>query len=307
LTRFFFDLAWAGRSRAGGAPVPAPASALSVVVTLGGAPGEDGGDVVLVLNRRAEILDSYTETQVSPGRVRVGTYPLSVRCYAEPDGRGALVGTADAAVTILDDGSGVGAITMAGLVTSAEVAMGQEVPVGERRDLGFAARSASGELLPVSPGSAFFAVTGAGDRLRIGDGGRTAEGLKPGPAQVTVRVDGATSLPTPVRVTSATTVSVAPETVQLNPGQARSFTASVGGGAPDTTVLWSVREGAAGGAIDAAGRYTAPAGVGTYHVEAVSTYDPEKRAVATVAVVPPGSATVPIDWGNSGDIPVIVR
>src|SRR5262249_18875923 len=52
-------------------------------------------------------------------------------------------------------------------------------------------------------------------------------------------------------------------------------------------VTWSVLEGAAGGSIDANGYYTAPATPGTYHVQAVSQYDPDKRAVGTGTVQAP--------------------
>jgi hypothetical protein len=49
-------------------------------------------------------------------------------------------------------------------------------------------------------------------------------------------------------------------------------------------VTWSVQEGASGGAITPAGVYTAPNGVGTYHVVATSVADGTKTATATVTV-----------------------
>ena len=49
-------------------------------------------------------------------------------------------------------------------------------------------------------------------------------------------------------------------------------------------VTWSVKEGAAGGSVDASGLYTAPAGPGTAHVVATSVADPSKSATATVEV-----------------------
>ncbi|HEU4951353.1 MAG TPA: hypothetical protein VFT46_05345 [Holophagaceae bacterium] len=49
-------------------------------------------------------------------------------------------------------------------------------------------------------------------------------------------------------------------------------------------VHWQVQEGAAGGAVDQMGHYTAPQAPGTYHVVAERTDEPGIRAVATVTV-----------------------
>jgi len=65
-------------------------------------------------------------------------------------------------------------------------------------------------------------------------------------------------------------------------GTSYAFSASLvglGGG-----VAWSVREGPAGGTIDASGHYTAPATPGTYHVVAASTAVPAITAAAAVPV-----------------------
>src|SRR5262249_35823903 len=51
-----------------------------------------------------------------------------------------------------------------------------------------------------------------------------------------------------------------------------------------TAVTWSVKEGASGGTIDAAGHYTAPVTPGTFHVVATSVADPTKTATATATV-----------------------
>lgn len=76
--------------------------------------------------------------------------------------------------------------------------------------------------------------------------------------------------------------SVEPATVQLAPGAAATFTATMKGLARNT-VTWQVEE-AGGGEISPEGRYTAPAKAGTYHVAAVSTLDPAVGARATVVV-----------------------
>ena len=78
-------------------------------------------------------------------------------------------------------------------------------------------------------------------------------------------------------------VSVNPVSASLTPSGTWRFTATVSN-ADDTRVSWSVREGAAGGTIDATGLYTAPAQTGTYHVVATSVADPSRSASAVVSV-----------------------
>jgi len=82
------------------------------------------------------------------------------------------------------------------------------------------------------------------------------------------------------------TVLVSPPTVQLAPGAAQPFSASVTGTA-DTRVTWSVREGAAGGTVSAAGAYATPAGAGVFHVVATSVADPTVSGAAAVTVGTP--------------------
>ena len=74
--------------------------------------------------------------------------------------------------------------------------------------------------------------------------------------------------------------------VVLAPGETFSFSATVTGasGGQSTGVTWAVQEGAAGGTIDANGKYTAPNSEGIYHVVATSQADATVRATATVTV-----------------------
>jgi hypothetical protein len=98
----------------------------------------------------------------------------------------------------------------------------------------------------------------------------------------------------------AVTVSVSPGSVSLSGCRTRTFAATVTG-ATDTSVTWSVQEGAAGGTITSGGVYTAPSTPGVYHVIATSRADPTKASSAAVTVadevvsvaVSPSSITVP--------------
>jgi uncharacterized protein YjdB len=79
------------------------------------------------------------------------------------------------------------------------------------------------------------------------------------------------------------TVAVDPATATVAAGGSQAFSCSVSGSS-DTACTWSVREGAAGGAVTSAGVYTAPQAAGTYHVVATSEADATRTATATVTV-----------------------
>ncbi len=189
------DISWAARSRA----VNAPSSALSAVVTLKGA-NADGSDFTFPINRDAAPA-AYVKTYVSTLPATVGAHPLTVNFFAAADGAGANVGVASTTVTINADGSGIGDVVTAGVVASAELTANQSLVVGQTKDLAFAARDSSNNLVAVSPGSATFTVTSGGDKLQI-TGGQAA-GVGVGTATATATVDGKTSVPQTIGVSSA--------------------------------------------------------------------------------------------------------
>jgi hypothetical protein len=88
-----------------------------------------------------------------------------------------------------------------------------------------------------------------------------------------------------------------PESVNMLPGSAFTFTADVSG-TSNRGVAWRVVE-AGGGSVNAYGRYTAPAGniTGTFHVLAISNANPAALGSATVrvepAATPSGGGTTP--------------
>ncbi|TMB37658.1 MAG: hypothetical protein E6J58_10750 [Deltaproteobacteria bacterium] len=104
-----------------------------------------------------------------------------------------------------------------------------------------------------------------------------------------------------ILVTPAPTVmiSITPHTTSVTSSGSVSFSAIVTGTA-NTAATWKVQEGSAGGAVTAAGVYTAPSAAGTYHVVATSVADPSKNDTATVNVtalvvtvsVTPSAATI---------------
>ncbi|MGA8223913.1 MAG: kelch repeat-containing protein [Candidatus Acidiferrales bacterium] len=94
----------------------------------------------------------------------------------------------------------------------------------------------------------------------------------------------------------AVIVMVQPPSATVPLGGGQTFTANVTGTAI-TGVLWTIREGAAGGSIDSQGNYTAPQVSGTYHVVATSAADSTISGTAVITVplvinVLPNPATV---------------
>ncbi len=97
------------------------------------------------------------------------------------------------------------------------------------------------------------------------------------------REDATRSATAVVTVVVGAMVTVAPASTLIGLGATVDFTATVTGAA-DTRVTWSVKE-AGGGTITAAGRYTAPASIGSFTVVATSVEDPGATASASVTVL----------------------
>ena len=87
----------------------------------------------------------------------------------------------------------------------------------------------------------------------------------------------------PMRGFATVSVTISPSSVNLTPSETQQFAATVTG-ASDTSVVWTIQEGAPGGTITGAGLYSAPGVVGVYHVIATSNADPTQSATATVGV-----------------------
>jgi hypothetical protein len=101
------------------------------------------------------------------------------------------------------------------------------------------------------------------------------------------------SLPAPVPPAPPGALEVRPRFAYVTAGGRVAFAA--GGRA----AAWSVAEGAEGGAVDAAGVYTAPAAPGTYHVVATAGA-PARTGVAVVGVAAPRGGVVPMPLVSRG-------
>ena len=93
-------------------------------------------------------------------------------------------------------------------------------------------------------------------------------------------------------------VTIDPPTTTMDACQSVPFKGLVTG-TVDQGLVWSVREGQAGGTVSPAGVYTAPATSGTYHVVASSVADPARTAESAVVVGPEKVLTVAVTPGSA--------
>jgi hypothetical protein len=118
----------------------------------------------------------------------------------------------------------------------------------------------------------------------------SAQGLYTAPAAAGTYHVIATSTADSSKTTSAAItvrsvgLSLNPTSIDVDQGGTIQFTATVTG-TTNTSVSWSVQEGAARGTIDA-GKFTAPNSQGVAHIVATSSADSSKTATATVTVPP---------------------
>src|SRR5438445_758268 len=102
-------------------------------------------------------------------------------------------------------------------------------------------------------------------------------------------------------------VAVTPAVSTVPSSGTQQFAAQVTGTA-DTAVVWTVQEGASGGAVDPTGLYTAPATAGTFHVVATSRADSTRSARINVTVQlpqPPTAASQLGQWDAPRGWPVV--
>lgn len=187
---FTVPLGWGPRSRA----VEGPSSALSARITLVNG-SFSGTDLVYVVNRHAD-LASYTESYPSPEPTFPGGYAMNVDFFSGANATGSIVATASIDVAINKggelkriDGDPLGTIVADGKVASVLIPSGQNITVGETKDVIFTALDGSANILALTPGSAFLTITAGGDKLQIFSG-VACTGVAVGNATLRATVDG---------------------------------------------------------------------------------------------------------------------
>ena len=294
-----FDIAWAERSRA----VGAPASALSAKLVMKGA-SSDHTDFSYSVDRM-DAPAAYTQSVTSTGSAAVGVWNATITFYAGKGAQGDVVGVASRSVTLKSDGTGIGDVATVGTVASVLVVSGQVVFVAQPGSLAFSALDSAGNMLALSPGSAKWNLVGGGDILQLSPSGAVV-GTMVGQATVTVMVDGKTSPVTSVAVqfsvASGPAViaeamsnakgasirirwaarafgTVAPQQIQLF--RLPDFPASIGGGSGN---------GGGGGGGGGIGPANIPVAVGTPDLTEVDDHpSPFFPAASGVPLLMPGS------------------
>ena len=191
---------WAARSRsASGRDVTAPVSALSASITVTGT----GGSTVSYNQDRPAGAEAITQNYPAPTPITVQDNPtVSVTFYSTQGGAGSsgsVVATATATVPIQDDGTLATTITnVQSRIASVTVAPNQSVQTGQQAFLSYGATNTSGQIVALSPGSAFFAVTSGASALSVT--GEVVSGIAGGTGAVTATVDGVVSAPAAVTV-----------------------------------------------------------------------------------------------------------
>ncbi len=213
------SITWGERSRA----LNAPSSALSAVVTLANA-NATGGDFTYSVNRDPAP-QAFTGNYTSTNSAKTGGANLTVRFYAQTEGIGVVVGIAQAKITLLPDGTGIGNVATANNISSVSIPAGQTVPVGQTTELTFTARDAKANLVAVTPGSAVFTVSSGSDKLQIVNG--QAKGLAAGAATVRATLDGNNSADTPVTVNRLTPLAYAITELPPLSGDTKSMATSL--------------------------------------------------------------------------------
>lgn len=176
---------WSARSEVEVASV-APSSALSIEVILEGA-ATDGTDYRHVINRHADPA-AYSETYTLAGPFPKGTATtMQLRCYAQADAAGDLVGVGAGTAAIPKHGSIIGDVSISGTTSRADVLPDQQINVGDRAALQVAVYDEAGRMLTVSPGSVFWNVQDGAAHLQFERG--QAVGVSRGVAMVIATVD----------------------------------------------------------------------------------------------------------------------
>lgn len=171
----------------------APSSALSAVVTLSGAQAGTA-DITLTVNRDPGALGAASDTKTFPNALKSGLYPVTVQFFSQPSGGGVLVGQASRIADLSGTSVDLGDFAVSGTVADVLVSGKQTVAAGSQADLIYTPVDASGAALAnITPGSAFVSVVGGQNALAVSNG--RLVGLAPGLAQVTVSIDGKTSVP----------------------------------------------------------------------------------------------------------------
>jgi hypothetical protein len=252
--------------------------------------------VVATLRNGSSVLGTKTLVRPPTGgttteriaNLPAGSATLDTVAYPVADGSGTALARGSGTVAVTSGQTSTVNVSMSSTIHHLELGpVAPSAMTGQTCQLVVSARDAGGAIVLLWPAKLRWDTSSDTHAAVDADGlvtGRKPTGVNPGSVNVSVTdTESGKSASVPVTVLSSATVSVAPNPCTLSVGDAQTFAATVGN-APDTSVTWSVQEGAAGGAITQGGAYTAPATAGTFHVIARSVWDDSRSGSATVTV-----------------------
>lgn len=175
-----WTIEWPERSR----DIPAPSSALSVLVEIAEVPGERQLAVVR-RNRPSEL--GRTQTPMSSPDLPFGSCAVRVSFFSQPDQSGVVVAQATTMAILDATRVSLGTVTPSGVVKRV-VAQSASVSVGQSKQLAFTAYSESGEIVALTEGSARWSLE-SGDGFATLTSAGVVSGVAPGEAVVRATVD----------------------------------------------------------------------------------------------------------------------
>jgi hypothetical protein len=181
-TRASFTIQWPARGRA----LVSSAAALSAKITVAAAPS-----LALIVNRETAPA-GYSQTYQSAESIAAGSYLVTVQFYSDANATGSLVAEASATATLASDGSGLDTLTLVGKIASLELTAPSTLVVGDTSaTLMATARSASGQIIAITPGSFRYQVQ-TGDAVQLTSDAKLSA-VKQGNADVVALLDSLTS------------------------------------------------------------------------------------------------------------------
>jgi hypothetical protein len=253
-----------------------------------GAPAASNSVRIQIFNGMVAIKDQLLARPAQDGDQSVsfdnlppGGLIVAAKAFPQTDGSGTAQEQSRFGLTIQTGQTTDVTLALSGAVDRLQPAFTDyTVPIGGTSPLAVAAKDASGAILLTAPTQSGWVSSDTG--VVTVDANGQASGVQLGTTTITL-TDTVSNKSASLPITVRPRVNIAPASFTLTLGAARALTATVTG-ASNQEVTWSVKEGG-GGAITAAGYYTAPGNPGTYQVIATSQADPESKGTAIITVV----------------------
>ncbi len=212
----------------------------------------------------------------------VRTLTVISTAYPNANGTGTPLSTGTISIAVQSGKTASQTLTMASTIDHLAVDYNRtDLLQGETATVNVTAYDAANAVLLLTPGAVQWSSSDTNKISTTATGtSTTLTGVGAGPATITV-TDSESNKQTTFQVLGMT-FTLSPSTPTLSVNDPQTFNATIAG-PTDTSVTWTVVDNG-GGSIGSNGNYTASAAPGTYHIKAVSNFDPTRSRTATVTV-----------------------